>query len=30
MRPYGLIPLGEEEREKYAEIAISLTPMKIL
>lgn len=30
MRPYGLIPLGEEEREKYAEIAISLTPMTIL
>jgi phosphate transport system substrate-binding protein len=29
LRAYGLIPLGEEEKEKYAEIAISLTPMKI-
>lgn len=28
LRAYGLIPLGEEEREKYAEIAISLTPME--
>jgi phosphate transport system substrate-binding protein len=27
LRTYGLIPLGEEEKEKYAEIAISLTPM---
>ncbi len=27
LRTYGLIPLDEEEKEKYAEIAISLTPM---
>lgn len=27
LRTYGLIPLGEDEKEKYAEIAISLTPM---
>lgn len=27
LRTYGLIPLGDEEQERYAEIAISLTPM---
>ena len=29
LRTYGLIPLGEEEKEKYAEIAISMTPMTL-
>jgi len=30
LRTYGLVPLGDEERKNYAEIAISLTPMKTL
>jgi phosphate transport system substrate-binding protein len=29
LRTYGLIPLGQEEKERNAEIAISMTPMKL-